>query len=380
MKRVLLVAASAKPGGAERAAVALARSLPEHGWELVPVLLEDGPARAWFEPEALLLPAGRTRQLHRTTATVRRLARLARGHEVSAIVSSQSRSHVYGGLAARLAHLPAVWWQHGIPSGSRVDRAAALVPAAAVVCVSEHAAAAQRAFTPRARVAVVHESTFVPSVAPGSRERLRRQLGWEKAPVVGIVGRLEPWKGQELFLRAAALAAADRPELRFAVVGGAVLGWEGDYPRRLEALARRLGIADRVHFAGHQDDVGPWYAALDVVVHASTEEPFGLVLVEAMALGKPLVTASGGAATEIVEDGRSGLVSAHEPAPLAAALARILDEPGLAERLGAGGVERAAHYAPARAAAAFARVLDSVAAESHEGSRRRLDLHERRAP
>jgi glycosyltransferase involved in cell wall biosynthesis len=357
MRRALFVSASAKPGGAERSAATLARLLPEHGWELVPVLLEDGPFREWLD-EPVLLRAGRTRRLHRTALTTLRLARLA--HGTDAVLSSQSRSHVYGGLAAKLARVPAIWWQHGIADDSREDRAAARVPAAAVVCASGTSADAQRLLTPRARVAVVPECAPTPVVPAGARAELRRRLGWDDAEVVGIVGRLERWKGQELFLEAAALIAERRPQARFLVVGGAVLGWEGDYPARLEALAAELGIAERVHFAGHQADVAPWWAALDVAVHASTSEPFGLVLLEAMALSKPLVTVSAGAALELVEDGVSGLVAARNADALAGAVLRILDDPGLAARLAIGGVGRSAAFSPERAAAEFASVLDSV--------------------
>jgi glycosyltransferase involved in cell wall biosynthesis len=364
MKRVVLISASAKPGGAERGFATLARLLPAHGWEPIPVLLEDGPLRDWLEPPVTVLDAGRTRNLLRTGATIRELARIMRRNDAAAVVSNLSKTHVYGGAAAALAHVPAIWWQRDLARGSAVERVAARVPAAVVVCNSEASAAAQRRLTPGREVVAVYPGASVAEArgALGSGRAIREQLGWDDAFVVGIVGRLQPWKGQRAFLEAAALIAAQRPDARFAIVGGAILGWEGDYPDELRRLAAGLGIADRVHFAGHQDDVFPWYDALDVVVHASTAEPFGRVVAEAMALGKPLVAATTGGALEIVENERSGLVvEPGDAKAIAAAVLRIGSDPELASRLALGAVTRSQRFTPERAAAEFAAVLDGVA-------------------
>ena len=192
----------------------------------------------------------------------------------------------------------------------------------------------------------------------GSGASIKRSLGWENNPTVGIVGRLQPWKGQEVFLQAAARLAEVREDIRFIVVGGAILGWEGSYPDDLRRLADDLGIADRVHFAGHQSTSHPWYDALDVVVHASFGEPFGLVLVEAMALGKPLVATGVGGPLEIVEDGTSGLlVPPGDPERLAEAVERILADPGLASTLSRGAAERAKAFTEERMAEEFADLL-----------------------
>jgi glycosyltransferase involved in cell wall biosynthesis len=380
VKRVLLATASAVPGGAEGAFASLVELLPAHGWEPLPVLLADGPLRTWLEPNVTVLDAGRTRQLTKTVGAIRALARIARDNDVQAVVSCLSKSHVYGGAAAALARIPAVWWQLDNASGSLIERIAARVPAARVVCVSEASAAAQRRFTPGKPVSVIYCGTSVhdPATVVGTGAEIRAAQGWGDNTVVGIVGRLEPWKGQAMFLEAAALVARELPGTRFAVIGGAILGWEGTYPDELRELARTLGIADTVLFAGHQANVLPWYDALDVVVHASAAEPFGRVLVEAMALGKPLVTVAEGAGPEIVEDGDSGIVVERSPRALADGIMRIARDPGLAAKIGSGAVTRAAVFSPERAAAEFASVLDSL--EPHpRRSARRFALARRRA-
>jgi len=362
--RVLLLSPSAVPGGAERALVNLARDLPNANFELSAVLLADGPLRASLEevgcPVTVLL-SGRTRHLHRTVSVLWSLATLAR--QVDVVVSNQSKGHVYGGLAAQFAGRPAVWWQHGIPSRNSIDTVAGKIPAAQIVCSTGGAADTQRQLTPRRQVLVIHPGTDVNSIGrrAGSGKIIRDRLGWTDAKLVGIVGRLQPWKGQAIFLHAAAQVARHHPEVRFVVVGGAVLGWEGDYPQQLQRLAEGLGIADVVHFAGHQDDVYPWFDAIDIVIHASDYEPFGLVLVEAMALGKPLVAAAAGGPLEIVDDGQSGLLippgNAHA---LASAVNRLVEDPALAEVLSSGARDQARQFSSERTAQQFASLLTGL--------------------
>ncbi|HSX23151.1 MAG TPA: glycosyltransferase, partial [Gaiellaceae bacterium] len=284
----------------------MARLLPAAGFQPLTVLLEDGPLREWLErngSETQVLPAGRFRQVGRTARTIAHLRRLARELEPAIVLSSAAKGHLYGGSAVLGLHVPEVWMQHGVPERtSAQERLAALVPTARIACYASSAIAAQKRITPRTAVVKIPGGVPVEQIGGrrGSGAEIRRELGWEDNPIVGIVARLQPWKGQETFLRAAALLHARRPEIRYAVVGGAILGWEGDYPDRLEQLAADLRIANVVHFAGHQDDVYPWYDALDVAVHASFGEPFGLALLEAMAIGTPLVAAADGGPLEIV--------------------------------------------------------------------------------
>jgi glycosyltransferase involved in cell wall biosynthesis len=373
VSEVLLLAPTGVPGGAERALAGLARHLPSHGFPVSAVLLEEGALENWLADigcPVLVLPRHRTREVHRTVRTIRAIRARAVSRSAGVVLSNQSKGHVYGGLAARGAGLPAVYWQQGIPGHTAVDVVAGRVPATAVVCSSEAAVVAQRRLSPHRQIVKIALGIPLEKVAAaqGSGKQIRLSLGWDSHQLIGIVGRLEPWKGQETFLRSAAIVARDRREARFVVVGGAILGWEGSYPDDLRALAAELGIADRVHFAGHQDDPYAWLDALDVVVHASIGEPFGLVVVEAMALGKPLVAAAEGGPLEIVEDGANGvLVAPGRPEPLAAAVERLLDEPGTAARLGAAARVRAQLFSEERMASSFCDLLRTVVAE-HESS------------
>ena len=129
--------------------------------------------------------------------------------------------------------------------------------------------------------------------------------------------------------------------------GGALFG-EEDQERSLLDLVEALGIGDRVDFTGHVDDVAAELATLDVVVHASTiPEPFGQVVIEAMAAGVPIIAADAGGPAEVVTDGVDGLlVAMGDVDALAGALTRMAGDPELRDRLADAGRVTAAAFAP----------------------------------
>jgi glycosyltransferase involved in cell wall biosynthesis len=365
MVPVLLASSSAKAAGSERVHVSLTRQLPGFGFEPIPVLFEHGPLGDWllaegFRPRVIEMGRGRAR---RGLRTVHLLRRMIEEIGARAVFSNQSNTHVYAGLAAMSLNVPAVWWQHGSAPRSLRERVAAAVPASAVVCSSEATRNAQQRLSPNRRVEVVYPGIPVAEIRRwrGRGEAVRETLGWDAHPIVGILGRLSPWKGQSTFLEAASLLASKRPDVRFVVAGGALMGREGAYPECLRQLAESLGIGDRVHFAGHVDEPYAWLDALDVVVHASRGEPFGLVIVEAMALGKPVVCARDGGPVEIVADQECALtVPPLDHRSLTAAVMRVLEEPGLAEALSKRAASRAEAFSEEKVAEELAGILEEA--------------------
>ena len=154
---------------------------------------------------------------------------------------------------------------------------------------------------------------------------------------VGLVATFARWKGHETFLKAVAMLPPELP-VRAYIVGGPLYETAGSQVsiEELRSLVRSLGLDVRVGFTGFVEDSATVMRALDVVVHASTEpEPFGLVIAEAMACGKPVVTSRAGGAVELTEDGVNAL--AHEPGDtiaLARCMAALVRDAGLRERLG----------------------------------------------
>jgi glycosyltransferase involved in cell wall biosynthesis len=182
-----------------------------------------------------------------------------------------------------------------------------------------------------------------------------REAPDNSAPLVGIIGRISPTKGQREFLNAAANVADVHPGVRFAVVGAALFG-EDDYEMHLAELADTLGIGERTDFTGWVDDAPERLRRMTVVVHASpVPEPFGQVVAEAMAAGVPVIAAAAGGVTEILDpDGKAGsgewiatptgiLVRPGDPQALAAAINEVLTDPSAASARAAAAREDARH-------------------------------------
>jgi glycosyltransferase involved in cell wall biosynthesis len=197
---------------------------------------------------------------------------------------------------------------------------------------------------------------------PGSA--LRAELGVpEDRTVVGIVGRLQPWKGQHHVIRAVAELARRGHDVHGLVIGGAAFGLSPEYEPELHVLAREEGVVDRVTFAGQLPDAARYLAAMDILVNASKPEPYGLVLLEAMAAGVPTVAYATGGPLDIVVDGVTGLLVPPERlVALADAVEALVVDPEMRERFGEAGRVRVSEvFTPGRAADELVRLLTEVA-------------------
>jgi glycosyltransferase involved in cell wall biosynthesis len=176
---------------------------------------------------------------------------------------------------------------------------------------------------------------------------LRAELGIPaEAPVVGCLGRIRPWKGQRHFVQVAARLAPGLPDAVFLVVGGTLFPDPGrDYLAELKQQAQELGVADRVVFTGHRADPLVALSAMHVVVNCSENEPFGRVLIEAMACRRPVVAFRSGAVPEIIDDGNTGLLVAFgDVEAMAQAVLDLVRNPERAEAYGEAGRQRVAAY------------------------------------
>jgi polysaccharide biosynthesis protein PelF len=202
---------------------------------------------------------------------------------------------------------------------------------------------------------------FDPHDRPGVREELDVPEG---APLLGWVGRLDRKKRGEDFLRAAALVRGAHRQARFVVIGGPD-AFMPEYASELRALAGDLGLDDALRFLGDRPDVPRLLAGLDALAWLSRGEGLPHVIAEAGAARLPVVATRDHGSVEMIEDGVSGLYVPHEsPAVLAAALDRLLADPGLRRRLGSAlrrTVER--EYCAAVVARRWEMLFDEVIAE-----------------
>lgn len=162
-------------------------------------------------------------------------------------------------------------------------------------------------------------------------------------PAVAVIGRLVPWKGQDLFLNAMRRVAEKIPGALGLVVGETE-DFSRDFGPKLHELAASLGLEDVVRFTGHLSEIPTVLAALDVLVHTSVApEPFGRVMIEAMAAGLPVAAPAEGGSLEIVLDGQTGLLyPPRDASALADAIVRLLSDGQRAREMGEAGRARVA--------------------------------------
>ncbi len=264
---------------------------------------------------------------------------MIRRRQPDVILNWAAKTQLYGAPAAMLAGMGdrVVWWQQLIPTGHWLDRCATALPAAAVGCYSEAAARAQARLSPTRPTFVVAAGAPVPSPAP---ERASLELA-PGAPVVGLVGRLQPWKGQDRLLRAQALLRERGHRIHTVIVGGDAYGFSSEYAASLRPLIVELGLDDAVTLTGQVPDAGPYLVCLDILVNASAPEPFGIVLLEGMARGVAVVAVDSGGPAEFIEHGRTGVLAhSGEPSALADALESLVATPEERRAIAQAGRER----------------------------------------
>jgi len=351
-------------GGAERLLVELAVRLDRARFD---------PAVACFRQEAFadeLAAAGRTvhvvpKRRAFDLALLLRLRRLLRREAIAVVHAHDIQSAAYGLLAGRLARVPALLTVHGLGI-FRQKRARWLLPRLGrwldrVVFVGEwlqRAGAEQFGFRPR-RPLVVHNGVDTAAFAPGPPDAsLRAELGVPQgAPVVGSVGNLRAVKDYPCLLRAFALARARVPDAVLVLVG------DGPERPRLEALARELGIAEAVRFAGARADVRHVLRLFDVFALSSHTEGISVALLEAMATGLPAVLSRTGGNPEVaVEDGTASLVPVGDHEAMGHALAGLLADPARRRAMGEAARRRVeAEFSLDRMVKAYEAVYEEIA-------------------
>jgi glycosyltransferase involved in cell wall biosynthesis len=326
-------------GGGELSLLDLLRGLDRDRWAPVLVVPADGEVATRGRDLDLPVHVIPLPPLRRPRAgsvrSVGTLARLARAADAALIHANGSRAMAYAAVAGRLTARPTLWHVRVADRDGLVDR---VLCALATAIIATSRAVARRFPWAPAKVRLVPNGVdlrrFAPRLPSGA---VRASLGVPpSAPVVLSIGRHVPEKGYRHLVDAAALVERARPGVHWVLVG------DGELRGELEAQARRLGLASRVHFTGWRDDVTDVLALADVFVLPSESEGFGRVLVEAMAMGRAIVATAVGGVPDVVVAGETGvLVRPADPAPLADAVRALLDDPARAARLGAAGRARA---------------------------------------
>jgi glycosyltransferase involved in cell wall biosynthesis len=398
--RVLYFDHTAALGGGEIALLNLVRHIDRIKVHPVVLLSANGPLCERLNPvaEVHVLPLSpdilkvkkdslglgfvlQVLKLLRTAIYICRVARWMRKMRIDLVHTNSLKSDIIGGFAARLCGLPVIWHVRDRIEDDYLPRPvvrvfrvlARMVPV--FVIANSSATLATLGFGSAARgtaipsdielehgeavegqqVRVVHDGLDV--------ERCARAITPANGdPRIGLIGRLSRWKGQHVFLRAAAIVHREFPSARFQIIGAALFGQEA-YEQEIRELCTELGLDSVVEFTGFRSDIQNTIANLEIVVHASiTGEPFGQVIVEGMASGKPVIATNGGGVPEIVEDGVTGLlVPMNNPEELAEAIRRLLTDPHEAQQMALRGLEHVRrHFTIQQTARKVERVYEAL--------------------
>lgn len=355
MKKVLFVTHVGNPGGAEYKMMHFCEAVGESGMimHLQPGPIEQIIARRKLPSRVISLPESITgikrsdgplkilRAVPDIVAMLSSLARVARQYDVICCMSQ--KSFILFSLIKPFMRRPIIWFMNDILTDGHFSRTMifALVTlsrftADRIVLNSQPSFEAwKKAGGRMSGVDIVYPGvdTDIFERAASDKDSIaayRTEFAKNGGRLAAIVGRISPWKGQDVFLRGCAAI----PDLSMVVVGGAQFG-EQNYDASLKKLVDDLGIKDRVTFTGHREDVPQIMAACDVIVHASTlPEPFGQVIVQAGAVCVPVIASQGGGAGEIVIHGETGLLTPPGDAPaLTAAITKILTDTAQADKI-----------------------------------------------
>ena len=356
-------------GGTERAIIEVAQAMSARGWRAIVLVPGAGSTsrmcrdaglevrvsslyrrprfwrvRRYFPPDVWL----------RNLGGVVSLRRLLRREQIAVIYSAakDSESIFQWARFAKRSRVPIIWSCHDTNPkvltfckrglGEHVDR---------VLAVSKHVKSAllQAGLTSPDKIEVLYNGLDIKgwdAQLAGNAITLREELGIQPAqPLIGLVGRLDPIKGQLTFLRAAALVARIRPDALFLLVGltrpGSRFARFASYYREILAQIRSPALRGRVLCTGWRDRIAPVMASLDILAQPSTRETFGRTLIEAMASRKPVIATRVGGMPEVVADQETGLlVPKEEPQSLAAAMIALLEDPRRARQMGEAGRRR----------------------------------------
>ena len=299
-----------------------------------------------------------------------------------ALVHTNTNTTLAGALAARMAGLPHIWSIHELLVKPAAVRSALhyLIPRWSTKVVTVSRAVRDHMLQDAPRYAdrfefILGGIDLEPFLQGGRREDVRRQWGVKDDELlVGMAGRVTYWKGQSVFAETAKLIVDKYPKVKFVAVGG-VFDNDTHHMDNFKAQVRNLGIEEKFIIEDFRSDMPSVFAALDIFVLPSVlPEPFGLVVIEAMASGKPVIATAPGGPSETVVDGETGyLVPPSDPQLIADPLEKLLD-PERRKRMGEAGKKRACDtFSLARYVAQFQDLYSRVLADSQKNDSRKRD-------
>lgn len=351
--RVLYLSCGAEIGGAEVSLLNLLASIDRATFDPLVVVPEDGPLVRSVKlldlpVEILSLHPGSRRAPWKLLISSLRLAHFLSSRRIDLVHANHEFANRYAALGALLARVPEICHVRNIES--KEGFRSWLMGWSPWLIANSHATEESYAqyLSNAQRSVVIYNGVDLASFFPDRQASASAKAAFglaASARVIAQVGRIAADKGIDIFIRAFAKLYPNHPDTFALIVGGTSIDRTTAYLQTLRSLAHNLAVQDRVIFTGPLEDPRLAYQAAELLVHPSKREPFGRTLIEAMAMGVPVVATDAGGPREIVEDEVSGLlVTPGDADSLAAAILRLLSDRKFAERLAKSGRRRVERY------------------------------------
>ncbi len=338
MYRVLVIQSYGnQKGGSARFLLNLLSSINREIFDICVLFLSPGyliEKIRELEIPVYLGNSGRLLNIFCLIRSVRLIMTVIKKEKIDIVFSNDVRSHIYGGIAARLVKVYSLCYWHGIFNRrDTVSKVAVAIPSNAFVFNSEfnrdRFLSTYPEITPRTY-------TVYPGIYPEDN-KVKALNGFDSSlNYISMIGLLMKWKGQEYFIKAAQQIVEKFPKTRFLIVGDIQSQKDILYKKYLKDLVSRLQLEECISFTGYREDIYSIIRASNIIIHASTSpEPFGMVIIEAMACGKPVVATNMGGPVEIIDNGIDGvLVPFGDEKAIADACIKLLENQSLAKKIG----------------------------------------------
>ena len=336
---ILQIVSASRTGGVERHVVVLSEMLRRRGHNVTTVCPPGewlpGQLRNAGVPVEEIVMRGRE-----SCKIARLLPQITRDHNIDLIHSHLTRATYFGFLTGRLTHVPVVSSVH-VMTRDFVYRRLFRKPGSRIITVSEYLRESLlHQGVPAARVRTIHNGTDFCSPARPRQDVLTVHSEWsvpQDAELIGLFARMEEFKGPFVLTQAARRIVEARPRAYLFFVGPI----EPNVQQELSEIADADGVVDRLRFTGPRNDVRRLMSAMDVVTLPSRYEACSMAILEAMALGKPVVATRAGGNPELIDDGVTGLLIERSPDALACAIIQLLSDPRRRAQMGEAAGQRA---------------------------------------
>jgi glycosyltransferase involved in cell wall biosynthesis len=306
------------------------------------VVLEPGSSIHRYGGRALRDSlAGRAKSAWQLLQYNLRVSRLIRERKIDVVYCNSIRALLFVGLAARLTRTPLLWYIKGDLANPLLDRMGFLIADKILFfCESNRDDKYPRLVKHYRRKIDILPIGLDPNPVLAAHSdgncSLAAEIGLDRRRTNAIVlGQLYPNKGVHFAIEALAQVVNSYPNVMLFVVGDPMIQEYENYPKELQTLTHRLGLHDHVRFTGWRHDALKIVALMDILIHPSLAEGFGRAVLEAMALGKPVIASKVGGLRETIKDGANGfLIKPGDSTMIANRLRELIENPELRQRIG----------------------------------------------